>query len=246
MFSERNQVMTDHVQGGRHPSPPLPLLAAVHVALFATGLVSSRAVAGGAFFPSPFEPALAGEYFARHADAATIAGFFLFGSAIPLGLFGVTASSRLRFLGVDVAGVWIALFGGIGAALMLLFSGMAMWALGQAGLASVPEAARVLHLLAFATGGPGFAVLFGLLVLGVSLAGGLTRRLPRWLMWLGIAIGVVAELSVLCLLAPPAALLLPLARFPGLIWLTCVSLLLPSRRPAQAAALIPSTGGALS
>jgi hypothetical protein len=64
----------------------------------------------------------------------------------------------------------------------------------------------------------------------VSLAGGLTRRLPRWLMWFGIALGVVAELSALSLLVDVAAFLLPLARFPGFAWLMCVSLLLPRSR----------------
>jgi len=217
-------------KGPRHPSPPLPLLAVVHIALFAAGLVCSALLAGGAVFPSPFQPEIARAYFEQHGDAVRVAGFLLFGSAIPLGLFAATATSRLRFLGVDVAGVSIALFGGIGAAVMLLLSGVCMWSLGQLGPSDVPVAARALHLLAFGAGGPGFAVTFGLLVLGVSLAGGLTRRLPRWLMWLGIAIGIVAELSSLSLLFNWAAFLLPIARFPGLVWLACVALLLPRTR----------------
>jgi hypothetical protein len=215
----------------KHPSPPLSWVAAVHVVLFVAGLAVPASLAG-AFFPSPFDPARAADYFAAHADAARVAGFFLFGCAIPLGLFAATATSRLAFLGVRVAGVNIALYGGIGAALMLLFSGLCAWALGQAGVAQTP-AARALHLLAFAAGGPGFAAPFGLLVLGISLAAGLTRRLPRWLMWLGVAIGVVAELSSLSLLWPAAMVLLPLARFPGLIWLLAVGATLPTARERE-------------
>src|SRR5436190_1883060 len=151
----------------------------------------------------------------------------------PLLLVAATVTSRLAFFGVRVAGVNIAFFGGIGAALMLLVSGSCMWCLGQPGVAALPEATRLLHLLAFVSGGPGFAVTFGLLVLGVSLAGGLTRRLPRWLMWGGIAIGVVAELSSLSLLATAAAFLLPMARFSGLLWLIAVGVCLPAvREPA--------------
>jgi hypothetical protein len=104
---------------------------------------------------------------------------------------------------------------------------------------------RVLHVLAFATGGPGFAVTFGLLVLGVSLAGGLTRRLPGWLMWFGLALGVVAELSSLSLLSNTAAVLLPLTRFPGLIWLVSVAVCLPAageRRPAHEREPAPVAG----
>jgi hypothetical protein len=223
----------------KHPSPPLLLVSAVHLALFIAGLAASTAIAGGEVFPSPFDPERARQYFLAHADAMRVGGFFLFGSAVPLGLFAATATSRLSFLGVRVAGVNIALFGGIGASLMLLISGLCLWGLAAPGMGASPEASRLLHLLAFATGGPGFAVTFGLLVLGVSLAGGITRHLPRWLMWLGIAIGVVAELSSLSLLSNPAAFLLPLARFPGLVWLIAVSVCLPAARGREPATVEP-------
>jgi hypothetical protein len=52
-------------------------------------------------------------------------------------------------------------------------------------------------------------------------------------MWLGVFIGVSAELSSLSLLSSTAAFLLPIARFPGLVWLVCVALLLPRARGAQ-------------
>jgi hypothetical protein len=219
----------------KHPSPPLLLLALIHVVLFGAGLAVSTALAGGATFPSPFEPERAREYFAAHAAAVRVGGFFLFGSAVPLGLFAATATSRLTFLGVRVAGVSIASFGGVGASLMLLLSGLCLWALGQPGTAQLAEAARLLHLLTFATGGPGFTAMFGLLVLGVSLAGGLTGRVPRWLMRFGIAIGVLGELSSLSLLASEAAILLPLTRFPGLIWLVWVGATLPGSRQREPA-----------
>jgi hypothetical protein len=217
----------------KHRSPPLLLVAGIHFALFVTGLAAATTLAGGAVFPSPFEPDKARDYFSAHAEAVRVGSFFLFGSAVPLGLFAATATSRLAFLGVRVAGVDIALLGGVGASLMLLISGLCMWGLGTPGVAAMPEATRLLHLLTFATGGPGFAVTFGLLVLGVSLAGGLSRRLPRWLMWFGIAIGVCAELSSLSLLSNTAAILLPLARFPGLSWLIAVGVCLPARRERE-------------
>jgi len=219
----------------KHPSPPLPLIAGVHVALFIAGLAVSTALARGAVFPSPFDPRQAADYFATHGAAVRVGSFFLFGSAVPLGLFAATVTSRLTFFGVRVAGVSIAAFGGFAASALLLVSGLCMWALGQPGMGAMPEAVRVLHVLAFATGGPGFAVTFGLLVLGVSLAGGLTRRLPRWLMWFGLALGVVAQLSSLSLLSNGAAVLLPLTRFPGLIWLVSVGVCLPAGRERQPA-----------
>jgi hypothetical protein len=222
-------------QAVKHPSPPLALLAGVHLALFVAGLVVTTALAGGAVFPSPFDPERAADYFAAHAVAVRTGSFFLFGSAVPLALFAATATSRLSFFGVRVAGVNIAAFGGFAASSLLLLSGLCVWALGLPGTGAMPEAVRLLHLLAFATGGPGFAVTFGLFVLGISLAGGLSRRLPRWLMWLGLAIGGIGEVSSLSLLADAAAVLLPLTRFPGLIWLVSVGVCLPASRERQPA-----------
>jgi len=218
----------------KHPSPPLLLLAAVHTIVLLSGLIASTALAGGTHFPSPFDPDAARDYFAVHASAVRVGAFLLFGCAVPLGLFAASASSRLAFLGVRAAGVNIGFFGGSGAALMLLVSGLCMWCLAQPGVGHQPEAARLLHLLAFATGGPGFAVAFGLLALGLSLAGGLSGHLPRWLMWLGIVIGILGELSSLSLVLTPAALLLPLTRFPGLIWLLGVGATLHTRRELDA------------
>lgn len=219
----------------KHPSPPLLAVSLIHLALFSAGLAAMTALAGGEIFPSPFDAERARGYFAAHASAVRVGSFFLFGSGMALGVFAATASSRLAFLGVRAAGASIALLGGVGASLCLLVSGLCLWALGQPGTAALPEALRVLHLLAFASGGPGFAATFGLLVLGVSLAGGLGGSLPRWLMWLGVAIGVSAELSSLTLLSNAALPLVPLARFSGLVWLICVGALLPVSRARAAA-----------
>ncbi len=93
-----------------------------------------------------------------------------------------------------------------------------------------------LQLLAFAMGGPGHVVPLELLLAGVSITGGLTRQLPRWVMWFGLVLAAFAELSTLTLLLDQAAFLLPLARFPAFIWIICVALTLPVRRPATVSA----------
>jgi hypothetical protein len=101
-------------------------------------------------------------------------------------------------------------------------------------VAGVTANARVLQLLVFATGGPGHVVPLGLLMAGVSLAGGLTRRLPRWVMWFGLVLAVFAELSSLTLLTEYAAVFIPLARFPAFIWMLCVAFTLPAEIQAPA------------
>ncbi len=225
---------TVETRGPRHPSPPLLVVAIIYTLLFAGSLGLSSWMAG-THYPSPFgAPLLASRYFAEHADAVRVGAFLQFGAAIPLGIFTATAVSRLRFLGTEVAGITIALFGGIGASLMLAASALVGWVLSQPGAAEAGSTLHALHLLAFATGGPGHVVLLGLLVAGVSVSGGVMHLLPRWLMVFGLAIAVCAELSVVSLVAPPLSFLLPLARFPALVWLIAVGVLLPKSRKARA------------
>jgi dipeptide/tripeptide permease len=208
----------------------------VCTALFIASLVVSTALAGGTHFPSPFQAeALSQAYFEHHADAVRWGAFFQFGSAIPLGIFAATAVSRLQFLGVRVAGTFIALLGGFGASFMLATSALVQWVLAQGGTLE-PRVVRVLHLLAFATGGVGYVVFVGLLVAGISVTGGLSTLLPKWLMWLGLVVAGIAELAASGLVLETATYLLPLARFPAFVWMILVGLKLPlSRRDAPVA-----------
>jgi hypothetical protein len=218
-----------------HRGPSLVVVGAVFTALFVASLIVSTAMAGGAHFPSPFQPAiLSSTYFAEHAWAVRLGAFLQFGAAVPLGIFTATAASRVRFLGVDVAGTFIGLFGGVAASLMLALSALTQWTLSQPGVAESTSLVHALHLLAFATGGPGYVVPAGLLVAGVSVSAGLTRLVPRWLMWFGLIVAGFSELSALSLVMPAAVYLLPLARFPGFIWMICVGVTLPKARAAAA------------
>jgi len=200
----------------------------VFAGLFVASLVVVAAMTHGGHFPSPLEPSAAtSAFFAENRDALRLGAFFQFGASVPLAIFAATASSRLRFLGIEAAGTLITLVGGTLASAMGAFSALAQWALAQPDLGGE---ARALHLLAFATGGPGYVVPFGLLVAGVAVTGGLSRKLPRWVMWSGLLVASAAELSSLSLAFAPAMYLLPIARFTGLVWLIVVGALLPSTR----------------
>jgi hypothetical protein len=216
--------------GSRHRGPSLLAVAIVFTTLFVGSLIISTAMAGGMHFPSPFQPeALSDAYFSQHADAVRVGAFLQFGSAIPLGIFTATAVSRLRFLGVNVAGGFIALFGGSAASLFLASSALVQWVLSHVGSGS-SDATHALHLLAFATGGVGYVAPAGLLVAGISVSGGLSKLLPKWLMWFGLGVAAVAEASTLSLLVASAVYLLPLARFPAFAWMICAGALLPKTR----------------
>jgi hypothetical protein len=221
----------------RHAGPPLAVPAWAFTGLFLGSLGIGALLTGGTPPPIPFEATETSlRYFVDHAMAVRIAAFLQFGAAIPLGIFTATVVSRFQFLGVNVAGITIALFGGVAASFFLAASALTLWVLSSPGVAEVTSNARVLQLLAFATGGPGHVVPLGLLLAGISIAGGVTRKLPRWVMWFGVVLAIVAELSTLTLITQGAAFFLPLARFPAFVWMLCVAFTLPSKRDSRVGA----------
>jgi len=233
-----------------HRGPSLVIVAVVYVVLFIASIAIPTVIAGGQHFPSPFGPAdQASRYFGEHAGAVQLAAFLQLGSAIPLGIFAASASSRVQFLGMRVAGIQIALYGGIAASVLQAFSASVEWVLAQPGLPGAPDVTHPLHLLAFATGGPAYVATFGLLVAGLSVTAGLQGFAPRWLMVFGLGIAAVAESSTLVFVLPAAAILLPIARFSGFVWMICLGAVLPKARGevrgrTAAPALAHAGGGA--
>src|SRR5262249_35733949 len=124
-FHQHIILLMNHSQ---HRGPSLSAVALVYATLAVASVAVPTAIAGGQHFPSPFDPAAPG-WFTGHPAAALLAAFLLFCSAVPLGIFAATASSRLQFLGMKVAGIQIALFGGIAASIALGTSGFAAWTL---------------------------------------------------------------------------------------------------------------------
>ncbi len=203
------------------------------VALSYTFLVLAGIIAGvllspRAAFPMPYQPVeKAIAYVAAFPTGIRVGSFFQLASAMPLGVFVATVISRLRFLRVRAAGELIALCGGVAAMVMLIVSALADWSLSTPGIAESAGAVRALQLLGFTAGGPGFVAPLGLFFAGVSLTAGLNRLIPRWLMWLGMAIALSGELSTFMLLSWTASLFIPIARFIGIVWMIGIAATLP-------------------
>ncbi|MBV9662069.1 MAG: hypothetical protein JO337_13015 [Acidimicrobiales bacterium] len=219
----------------RQGGPSLLGLGVVSLVLFLASLVISTAMAGRTY-PSPFASAstILG-YFRDHEGAVRAGAFLQFASGVPLLIYAATASARLRNLGIRAPGATIALAGGILSAGLLGLSALTSWTLSQPTVSSVDGVVRALHSLAFATGGPGFVVPFGLLIAGMAVPAAFGRLLPRGLWMAGLAVAVLAEVSTLSLVANGADFLLPIARFGGLGWMIGAGALLPTRRSASAA-----------
>ncbi|MBB5343987.1 hypothetical protein [Tunturibacter empetritectus] len=213
--------------------PSLTLLGTIHILLFAAGLVAAATLRHGAPYINPFAAAEAVRaFFEQNPAAVRVSNFFLFASAVPLGLFAVTMVSRLQFLGVRAAGTKIALFGGLTAASALILSGLFGWVLSLSDVAASVPVVRAIFFLSFLFGGAAYAVGFGLLAAGVCVTCYFFCLLPRWLVVLGMLVAVAGEFSSLSLLVYPANFLIPVTRYLGFIWLMLAAVKLPKSRDA--------------
>jgi len=206
----------------RHPGPNLLFLTLVYTGFMLAG--GAKLIAAFRFPHDSAEKAIA--YLAQNGWSIQWGSFCELASAIPLGIFMVTTVSRLRFLGVRAAGESIAFLGGIGVTVMLILSSLASWSLTRPGIAETTGAVPALQAISFAGGGPGFAVLLGLFLAGVSIPAGLYKLIPRWLMGLGIVVAVPCELASLTLLNFKAGYFIPVGRFVSIVWMIGVSLTL--------------------
>jgi hypothetical protein len=215
----------------RFRGPSLILLATVHILVFVAGLVAAATLRHGAPYVTPFAPAEEVRlFFAQSPSAVRVSNFFLFGSAVPFGIFAVTTVSRLRFMGVRAAGTNIALLGGLIATIALILSGITGWVLSLPEVSASAQIVKAIFFLCFLLGGAVFAVGFGLLAAGVSVTSYFMRLLPRWLVALGILLAISGELSWFSLIAYPANFLIPITRYLGLIWMVSVAVALTKSR----------------
>ena len=215
----------------KHAGPPLWLLAVLYTVLFNAGLFPVTMFGGLPYWPGPWESApVIVSYFQNHADKVLTCIFLQTGATICLGLFTATIVSRLQFLGIRAAGVYIALFGGFLTVFNSMASAFATWTLIRPIIAQTPSSVLALNYLSYAFGGPGFSVPMGLLMAGISVSAGLRKMIPRWIMILGLVLAACGELSYFHLISPKLLFLIPLTRFPGFIWIIAVAFALPNSR----------------
>jgi hypothetical protein len=229
-----NDSSTERQAGGqerrlRHAGPPLWLVAMMYTVLFLAGLYPVTVFGGPPYFPGPWEsPDTIAAFFQARPTAVRFCALLQFGAAIPLGIFAASTVSRLQFLGSRAAGASIALFGGIATAVTMMAASIVLWVMAQPGIAENRAVLQALYWLVQGFGGAGFSVPFGILVAGVTIPAAFMRLIPKWLVVLGIAVAICGEVSWLYLMVPGALPLVPMARFPGFIWIIAIGLTLPT------------------
>jgi hypothetical protein len=221
----------------KHPSPPLWLLALLYTILFNAGLFPVTMFGGLPYWPGPWEsPAVITHFFQTQQSRVLACIFLQTGANVCLGLFTAVVVSRLRFLGIRAAGVYIALFGGFLTVFNSMAAGFAMWTLLRPVINADPALVLTLNYFSYSLGGPGFSIPMGLLIAGVSISAGRSKLIPRWIMILGLFLAACGELSVFHLIFPQLLFLIPLTRFPGFIWIVAVGFTLPKSRPSESLA----------
>jgi hypothetical protein len=215
----------------RFLGPSLILTAIAHILVFVAGLVAAGVLRHGASFVTPFAPVEQLRAFLEQSPLAVrVSSFFLFGSAVPFGIFAVTTVSRLRFMGVRAAGTNITLLGGLTATMALFLSGMAGWILSVPDVIASGPVVKAIDFFNFLCGGVFYAVGFGLMAAGISVTSYFMRLLPRWLVALGMLIAITGELSWFSLIAFPANFFIPITRFIGFLWMILAAIFLTRDR----------------
>ena len=224
-YSEESTRSRRRQQGG----PPLLLVGALVLGFFVVGMIVAAALGG--VTPNPLGPAgTVTDYYRHHSASVQAGAVCLFAASVPLLIYAATASARLRQLGITAPGATITLAGGVTASVMLSLSALLGWALSRPEVTADDAVIHGLSTLSFLTGGVAHVVPLGLLLAGISVPALIVRLLPRPVAWAGLIIAVIAELSTLSLIVPALAILLPIARFPALIWLVVAGALLPTQR----------------
>jgi hypothetical protein len=216
-------------RGRRQGGPPLLLVGGLTLGFFIAGIVVAAALGG--ITPNPLgPPSTVTDYYRDHPLSVQAGAIFLFAASVPLLIYAATVSARLRQLGITAPGATIALAGGVTASATLSLSSLLSWVLSRPAVRTDGALVHALSTLSFLVGGPSHIVPLGLLLAGVSVPALIVGLLPRPVAWAGVVIAVIAELSTLSLIFPVLAILLPIARFPALIWLVVAGVLLPTQR----------------
>jgi hypothetical protein len=157
--------------------------------------------------------------FAYSLGALALLAFVAYGAGLLVGddvraAGDQTPSSALSMLAIGAGTLAVGFW---------LLTGLLLWILAQSEATASAGGLRVLHDLAYLTGGPAHVVTLGAFIGAVSLAAWRTGVLPRWVAVVGVATGVLSMLSLAALLWAPASLILPLGRGLSFLWILATS-----------------------
>jgi hypothetical protein len=215
-------------QPGSSVTPPALVSAGLFVLSLLVGLV-----AAGKVYASPFvDDAVSAAFFADHTTAIRWVALCQFGAAIALVVATTAITARLRALAPGFPALTsLALLGGLASAALLALNSVVQWALSHPAVTEDPATRRALHFLFFGLGGFAHVAAVGLCVASVSVVALRAGLLPKWFTVTSLVVSALALLSPLVFVTESVTALIPLGRFPTLVWLVAIGFLLPATPP---------------
>ena len=213
---------------GEQAGPSLTGPAIVSAGLFAVSLAIG-AIFGGAVYSSPFvDDATIQRFYTDHGTLVRWVAFFQFAAAISLAVFVAGMWARLRRLAPAQSSLtYTAVAGGITAAVLLGLNAVVQWSVSHPAVIESAPVRRGLHYLYFGLGGFAHVAAIGLFVAAVSIVAMRERLLPGWFNAAGLVVAGLGMASTLTFVTESTTLLIPLGRFPALIWQVAIAYLLP-------------------
>jgi len=212
----------------RRYTSALLVFTILHALFFFASLVAIPILAPGSKIPNPFaNDATARAFFLSASTAVRVSDFLQFASALCLGIACALLGTVSSVAKLRVLPTLLIVGGGCGATIMLALSALFSWAIVSPGAADLGPALHAFQFLPFLLGGPGWAGFFAIFTVGVTTAIG--DALPRWLRSFGYVLSFISVVATLVLLSIVFSPCLPIARFPGFLWLIAVCVVLTRR-----------------
>ena len=206
----------------RRYTSALPVFTILHALLFVASLVAIPIMAPGSKIPNPFtNDATARAFFLSAATAIRVSAFLQLASALCLGIACALLGTLASIPKLKVLPTVLIVSGGCGATIMQALSALFSWAIASPGSADLGPALHAFQFVPFLLGGPGWAGFFAIFTAGVTI--GIGDHLPRWLRSSGYLLSFISAAATLVLVSIVFSPCLPLARFPGFLWLIAVS-----------------------
>ncbi|HEV7651176.1 MAG TPA: hypothetical protein VGP26_23755 [Actinophytocola sp.] len=202
--------------------------AILSAGFFAVSLVIG-VVFGGSVYSSPFaDDGKIQAFYTDHGTLVQFVAFFQFAAALTLGVFVAALWARLRALAPGYATLtYTAVIGGGMAATFLALNSVVQWSMSHPAVIESAPVRRGLHYLFFGLGGFAHVAAIGVFVGAVSLVALRARLLPGWFTAASLLFAGLGVLSTFTFVTESTTLLIPLGRFPTLIWQVAIAFMLP-------------------
>jgi hypothetical protein len=216
-----------------HPGALTGLLsAAAFLGLFIFGILLNSVFATG-IYPMPTVPAEdTVAYRLANGDVMRISGVVNVLAGVAAIWFASWLAAVVGRKAPNGQASWLTFAGGAISGAFLILSGAMQWVVQRPDVLAEPALAHAVNSLIFVIGGVGVVLGYAGLVGVGSLVLMRARLIPNWLAIVGVASGALSLVAAFGLVPEGTELvyLIPLGRFPALLWIAAATIYIVRRR----------------